>query len=82
MIGLIFLIFAAIKLGYTIIMYIKIGADSLDRSLFDFKRAMIVSMICVIFLFHPALTNKSLSLFLCSEIDEGKSRMTYHLEYE
>lgn len=51
-------------------------------SLFDYKRSLVVSMICIIFLFHPTLTLKSLSVFLCTEIDEGEYRMMFHLEYQ
>ena len=48
---------------------------------FDFKRTLVVSMIWVLFLFHPTLTIKSLSVFLWTRIDENEQRMTHYLEY-
>ncbi|CAI2362327.1 unnamed protein product [Moneuplotes crassus] len=85
MIAAIFLLFGTIRVCHEMIKYIK--REWFDRNvsrgaLFDFKRSMIVSMICIIFLFHPTLIVKSLSMFLCTEIDEGDSRMTHHLEYQ
>ena len=48
---------------------------------FDLKRAIVVSMVCVVFLFHPTLTIESLSVFTWNKVDEGDSRMTHHMEY-
>ncbi|CAI2367407.1 unnamed protein product [Moneuplotes crassus] len=85
LIGAIIALFCAIKLGHIILHYIKkecMNRNAERTNLFDFKRALIVSMICIIFLFHPAFTVKSLSIFLCTEIDQNDSRMTYHMEYK
>jgi hypothetical protein len=48
---------------------------------FDFRRALGVSMICIVFLFHPTITIHSLNVFQCNQIDENDSRMTKHLTY-
>jgi len=64
---LLFLLFLIIRLVHYCIWMIKTKhyeEDSHYRALFDFKRSMVVSVICVIFLFHPTLTMKSLSMFL------------------
>ncbi|CAI2377736.1 unnamed protein product [Moneuplotes crassus] len=82
LIALVTLFLVCIKLGHWIIQTIK-SSDSEEqrRSLFNFKRAIVVSMICIIFLFHPTLTLKALSLFLCTEVDKDDYRMTHHMEY-
>ncbi|CAI2377869.1 unnamed protein product [Moneuplotes crassus] len=82
LIALVALAFVCIKLGHWIIQGIK-SSDSEEqrKSLFNFKRAIVVSMICIIFLFHPTITLKALSLFLCTQIDENDYRMTYHMKY-
>ena len=49
---------------------------------YEFTRYMIVSTICIIFLFHPTLTLESLRLFQCIEIDEGVYRMRQHMDYQ
>ena len=49
---------------------------------FELKRSIVVSMICIVFLFHPTLTNESLSVFLCNKIEEGDFRMTHYMEYK
>ena len=46
------------------------------------KRSLIVSLIGIVFLLHPTLTIKSLSVFLCQQIDENDYRMTLYLEYK
>ncbi|CAI2368076.1 unnamed protein product [Moneuplotes crassus] len=37
----------------------------------NIKRALVISFITVVFVLHPKLTEKSISLFKCIEIDEG-----------
>ncbi|CAI2369157.1 unnamed protein product [Moneuplotes crassus] len=37
----------------------------------NIKRALVISFITVVFVLHPNLTEKSISLFKCIEIDEG-----------
>ncbi|CAI2362506.1 unnamed protein product [Moneuplotes crassus] len=39
----------------------------------DMKRALAISFITIIFILHPKLTEKSISMFKCIEIDEGYS---------
>jgi hypothetical protein len=48
----------------------------------DFKRYMVVSLVCIIFVFHPRMSFESLSLFQCQEIDDDKSGMRGNLYYE
>ncbi|CAI2364488.1 unnamed protein product [Moneuplotes crassus] len=77
-------LFCAILIVHRGIQYFKNKARDIDmpiNNLFQLKRSLIVSCICVIFMFHPALTVKSLSLLLCTEIDDGDFRMTHHLDY-
>lgn len=49
---------------------------------FYHKRAIVVSFIGIVFLFHPTLTIESLSVFLCNQIDENDYKMTHHMEYK
>lgn len=49
---------------------------------FDLNRSIVVSMVGIVFLFHPTLTLESLSVFLCNKIDADEYRMTYHMEYK
>jgi hypothetical protein len=49
---------------------------------FDLRRALGVSMICIIFLFHPTITIQSLNVFQCKQVDEGDIRMTKHMEFK
>ncbi|CAI2369723.1 unnamed protein product [Moneuplotes crassus] len=77
-------LFGCIKLVHFIIFLVKrdcFGKGVIRTNLFNFKRSLVVSMICIVFLFHPAFTVKSLSMLLCTRIDENDSRMTYHMEY-
>ncbi|CAI2361643.1 unnamed protein product [Moneuplotes crassus] len=81
----IFALFCLIKIIHYSIWAIKhqcVNRNHRFESLFDLKRSMVVSMICIIFLFHPTLAVKSLAMFLCADVDEGDSRMKYHLEYQ
>ena len=84
MIFAIFVLLGTIKAIHFIVTFIRtewMGRELQRANLFDFKRSMVVSMICIIFLFHPTLTVKSLSMFLWTEVDDNDSRMTHHLEY-
>jgi len=49
---------------------------------FDIKRSIGVSMVCIVFLFHPTMTLESLNVFRCNQVDEGNYRMTKHMDYE
>jgi hypothetical protein len=49
---------------------------------FDLRRALGVSMIGIIFLFHPTITIQSLNVFQCNQVDDNDYRMTKHLEYK
>jgi hypothetical protein len=48
----------------------------------DFRRYMVVSLVCIIFVFHPRMSFESLSLFQCQEIDDNKYGMRGNLYYE
>ena len=41
----------------------------------DIKRNIVVSIIVILFMQHPALTKSGLSLFQCVKIDEGDYRV-------
>ena len=47
----------------------------------NFKRNIIISVICTLFLLHPNLTKQSLSLFECISIGEGIMRMRTNMDY-
>ena len=69
-----------ISLGILILKFIRHAIN--PESSFDLKRAIVVSLIGIIFLFHPTLTSESLSVFLCNQIDENDYRMTHYMEYK
>jgi len=48
----------------------------------DIKRYIVISMICIVFIFHPRMSLEALSMFQCQQIDENDSRMRLHMEYE
>lgn len=39
----------------------------------DFKRNLVISFMTIVFLLHPKMTEKSLNIFKCVEIDDGYS---------
>ena len=41
----------------------------------DIKRNIVVSIIVILFMQHPALTKSGLSLFQCVKVDDGDSRV-------
>ena len=73
------ILIAAITLSLVWLKYI-ISLVS-ERNNFDLKRSIIVSMVWIVFLFHPTLTIESLSVFTWSKVNEGDYRMTHHMEY-
>lgn len=46
----------------------------------EFKRNIIVAFIVILFLLHPTLTDSSLSMFQCMEVDQNDFRMKYDLD--
>jgi hypothetical protein len=48
----------------------------------DFRRYMVVSLVCIIFVFHPRMSFESLSLFQCQKVDDDKYGMRGNLYYE
>ena len=47
----------------------------------NFKRNIIISIICTLFLLHPNLTKQSLSLFECISVGDDKMRMRTNMDY-
>ena len=41
----------------------------------DIKRNIVVSIIVILFILHPALTKSGLRLFQCVKVDEGDYRV-------
>ena len=52
-----------------------------NRMFGNYKRNIIVSIICTLFLLHPNLTKQSLSLFECISVGEDKIRMRTNMDY-
>ena len=48
----------------------------------DLKRNLVISFISIVFLLHPKLTEQSLSMFRCVEIDDGVSMMRMDTDIE
>ncbi|CAI2367995.1 unnamed protein product [Moneuplotes crassus] len=48
----------------------------------DTKRGITVTVICLLFLIHPTLTNLSLTMFQCTNVGDELSRMTIDMEIE
>ncbi|CAI2376317.1 unnamed protein product [Moneuplotes crassus] len=48
----------------------------------DTKRNISITIICILFLFHPTLTKQSLSLFQCTDVGNGESRMTIDMNIQ
>ncbi|CAI2369432.1 unnamed protein product [Moneuplotes crassus] len=48
----------------------------------DLKRYIAISFICIVFIFHPAMTFQSLKVFQCALVDDGDSRMIMHMDYK
>jgi hypothetical protein len=48
----------------------------------DFKRYMVVSLVCIIFVFHPKMSFDSLALFQCQHVDDDDNRMRSYLYYK
>ncbi|CAI2387268.1 unnamed protein product [Moneuplotes crassus] len=49
---------------------------------FELRRAIVVSLICIIFLLHPKLTFEALSAFRCTQVDSNDYRMTLHMDFK
>ena len=58
-------LFLVMTVMWVTIRYIKQGWVK------DIKRNLVISFITVVFLLHPKLTERSISIFKCVEIDEG-----------
>ena len=48
----------------------------------NWKRHVIISIICTLFLLHPNITKQALGMFECTEVGGGKLRFRMHLDYE
>jgi hypothetical protein len=48
----------------------------------DYKRNVVISIICIMFLLHPTLTKQALTLFQCTDVGNGQSRVTIEMEIE
>ena len=48
----------------------------------DLKRNIAISFISIIFLLHPTLTENSLSIFQCVEIDDGENKVRIYTEMD
>lgn len=48
----------------------------------DTTRSIVVTIICFMFLLHPTLTNLSLTVFQCTNVGDGESRMTIDMEID
>ncbi|CAI2363934.1 unnamed protein product [Moneuplotes crassus] len=48
----------------------------------DTKRNISITIICILFLLHPTLTKQSLSLFQCTDVGNGESRMTIDMNIQ
>lgn len=81
LVAVIGMIFGLILLGHKVIKSLR-NSPRGQEALFSLTRAIIVSLICIIFLFHPTFTLKSLAMFLCQKVDEGDYRMLHNLEYQ
>jgi hypothetical protein len=46
------------------------------------RRSVVISFICIIFLFHPVMTLSSLSTFQCIKVDEDLYKMRIHMDFE
>lgn len=80
-----FLLPIALILGVAVILVLMkfIGTLTNSKKLdFDFKRVIGISLISIVFLFHPTMTLESLNVFKCSKLDEGVSKMTLNMEYD
>ena len=47
----------------------------------DWKRYVIISIICTLFLLHPNIAKQALGLFECVEIGGGERRFRMHMDY-
>ncbi|CAI2371351.1 unnamed protein product [Moneuplotes crassus] len=47
----------------------------------DTTRYMVVTLVCIIFIFHPRMSFESMSLFQCEQVDKDDFRMRNYLEY-
>ena len=47
----------------------------------DWKRYVVISIICTLFLLHPNITKQALGLFECVDIGEGEKRFRMHMDY-
>lgn len=75
----------ALILGVGVVLGIMkfLGAFTKSKKLaFDFKRVIGISLISIVFVFHPTMTFESLNVFQCSKLDEGVSKMTLNMEYD
>lgn len=63
-----------------LILYVSVFmiAKAIRPQRIDFKRAFLVTLITLLFFFHPQLTEKTLAFFKCTTI-EGESRMIFDL---
>ena len=48
----------------------------------NWKRHVIISIICTLFLLHPNITKQALGMFECTEVGGGKRRFRMHLDYD
>ena len=74
------ILFAWIAIGIILLRFI-LNLIKPEKS-FELKRSIVVSTICILFLFHPKLTSESLSVFLWSKVNDSDFRMTHHMEYK
>lgn len=48
----------------------------------EYRRNTVITIICIMFLLHPTLTKQALTVFQCTEADDGVSRVTIDMTIE
>ena len=68
---------------FTIFLIIKLVLSILNKGHnFDIKRYMGVTIVWIIFIFHPSMILQSLNSFSCQQIDAGVYKMKEYMQYD
>ena len=55
---------------------------TMNKWFYNLKRNLIISLICIIFMFHPTITKSWLQIFEWTLVDENDKRMNLYMEYK
>ena len=55
---------------------------TMNKWFYNLKRNLIISIICIIFMFHPTITKSCLQIFEWTLVDENDKRMNLYMEYK